>query len=71
MRFFLSETFIYYICKKYNDMKVKLTACMWALALSLLVILLSKNDATFYCGIVLLALQTLLWGNLMKQLKED
>ncbi len=52
-------------------MKVKLTACMWALALSLLVILLSKNDATFYCGIVLLALQTLLWGNLMKQLKED
>ena len=44
---------------------------MWALALSLLLILNSQDDFAFYTGIVLFGLQTLLWGSLMSKVKEN
>lgn len=52
-------------------MKTKLTACMWALALSLLLIFNGKDESGFYAGIVLIVFQTLIWINLMSKIKED
>ena len=71
MRFFFDCNIFYYICENINKMKLRLTACMGALALSLLLILNSQDDFAFYTGIVLFGLQTLLWGSLMSKVKEN
>ena len=71
VRFFFDYQIFYYICVNTNKMKIKLTACMWALSLSLLLIFNSQDDFSFYTGIVLIIIQTLLWGNLMGKLKND
>jgi hypothetical protein len=53
-----------------KNLKLKLTACMMALALILLLIVNAPNPSVLTIGIIFGILQMFLWGRLMSEIKE-
>ena len=53
-----------------KNLKLKLTACMMALALILVLILNAPNSSVLTIGIILGEIQMVLWGRLMSEIKE-
>ena len=52
-----------------KNLKLKLTAAMMALVLSVLLMVTSTSLPVFVLSISLIVIQTLLWGRLMKEVK--
>jgi hypothetical protein len=53
-----------------KNLKQKLTAAMMALVLSVLIMVISPSLPQFFLGLVLTIIQVVLWGKLMKEIKE-
>ena len=68
-------SFFVYICRTINtnttmkNLKLKLTAAMMALVLSVLLMVTSTSLPVFILSVSLIVVQTLLWGRLMKEVK--
>jgi hypothetical protein len=68
-------SFFVYICRTINtnttmkNLKLKLTAAMMALVLSVLLMVTSTSLPVFVLSVSLIVVQTLLWGRLMKEVK--
>ncbi len=52
-----------------KNLKLKLTAAMMALVLSVLLMVTSTSLPVFVLSVSLIVVQTLLWGRLMKEVK--
>ena len=69
-------SFFVYICRTINtnttmkNLKLKLTSAMFALVLSVLLMVTSTSLPVFVLSVSLIVVQTLLWGKLMKEIKE-
>jgi hypothetical protein len=69
-------SFFVYICRTINtnitmkNLKLKLTSAMFALVLSVVLMVNSPSLPVFVLSIGLILLQTVLWGKLMKEIKE-
>ena len=69
-------SFFVYICRTINtnttmkNLKLKLTSAMFALVLSVLLMVTSKSLPVFVLSVGFILLQTVLWGKLMKEIKE-
>lgn len=53
-----------------KNFKLKLTACMMALALIVVLIVNAPNQSVLTIGVILGVLQMALWGRLMSEIKE-
>lgn len=53
-----------------KNLKLKLTACMMALAVDMILIVNAPNPSVLTIGIMLGVLQMFLWGRLMSEIKE-
>jgi len=53
-----------------KNLKLKMTACMMALALIVVLILNAPNQSVLTIGIIFGILQMFLWGRLMSEIKE-
>ena len=53
-----------------KNLKLKLTACMMALAVDMILIVNAPNKSILTIGILLGVIQMLLWGRLMSEIKE-
>ena len=53
-----------------KNFKLKLTACMMALAVDMILIVNAPNKSVFTIGILLAVLQSVLWGKRMSEIKE-
>lgn len=53
-----------------KNFKLKLTACMMALAVDMILIFNAPNQSVFTIGILLAIIQMFLWGRLMSEIKE-
>ena len=53
-----------------KNLKLKLTSAMFALVLSVLLMVTSKSLPVFVLSFGFILLQTVLWGKLMKEIKE-
>ena len=68
-------SFFVYICRTINtnttmkNLKLKLTSAMFALVLSVLLMVTSTSLPVFVLSVSLIVVQTLLWGRLMKEVK--
>ena len=71
-----SGVFFAYICRTINtnttmkNLKLKLTSAMFALVLSVVLMVTSPSLPVFVLSVGLILLQTVLWGTLMKEIKE-
>ena len=69
-------SFFVYICRTINtnttmkNLKLKLTSAMFALVLSVLLMVTSTSLPVFVLSVGFILLQTVLWGKLMKEIKE-
>jgi hypothetical protein len=69
-------SFFVYICRTINtnttmkNLKLKLTSAMFALVLSVLLMVTSSSLPVFVLSVGFILLQTVLWGKLMKEIKE-
>jgi hypothetical protein len=69
-------SFFVYICRTINtnttmkNLKLKLTSAMFALVLSVLLMVTATSLPVFVLSVGLILLQTVLWGKLMKEIKE-
>jgi hypothetical protein len=69
-------SFFVYICRTINtnttmkNLKLKLTSAMFALVLSVLLLVTSSSLPVLVLSVSLIMVQTLLWGKLMKEIKE-
>ena len=69
-------SFFVYICRTINtnttmkNLKLKLTSAMFALVLSVVLMVTSPSLPVFVLSVGLILLQTVLWGKLMKEIKE-
>ena len=69
-------SFFVYICRtiKTNttmkNLKLKLTSAMFALVLSVLLLVTATSLPVFVLSVGFILLQTVLWGKLMKEIKE-
>jgi len=69
-------SFFVYICRTINtnttmkNLKLKLTSAMFAIVLSLLLMVTATSLPVFVLSVGLILLQTVLWGKLMKEIKE-
>jgi len=69
-------SFFVYICRTINtnttmkNLKLKLTSAMFALVLSVVLMVTSPSLPVFVLSVGLIVLQTALWGKLMKEIKE-
>lgn len=69
-------SFFVYICRTINtnttmkNLKLKLTSAMFALVLSVLLLVTSSSLPVLVLSVGLILLQTVLWGKLMKEIKE-
>lgn len=68
--------FFVYICRTINtnttmkNLKLKLTSAMFALVLSVLLLVTSSSLPVLVLSVSLIMIQTVLWGKLMKEIKE-
>jgi hypothetical protein len=53
-----------------KNLKLKLTACMMALAIDMVLIVNAPNKSVLTIGIILGIVQMFLWGRLMSEIKE-
>jgi hypothetical protein len=53
-----------------KNLKLKLTSAMFALVLSVVLMINSPSLSVFVLSVGLILLQTALWGKLMKEIKE-
>jgi len=53
-----------------KNLKLKLTACMMALAVDTILIVNAPNESVFTIGILLGVIQMFLWGRLMSEICE-
>jgi len=53
-----------------KNFKLKLTACMMALAVDMILIVNAPNKSVFTIGIILGLIQMCLWSRLMYEIKE-
>lgn len=53
-----------------KNLKLKMTACMMALSLILVLIVNAPNKSVLTIGIILGVAQMVLWGRLMSEIKE-
>jgi hypothetical protein len=53
-----------------KNLKLKLTSAMFALVLSVLLMVTATSLPIFVLSVSLIVVQTLLWGKLMKEIKE-
>ena len=53
-----------------KNLKLKLTACMAALALDVILIVNAPNQSVLTIGVILGVIQVILWGRLMSEIKE-
>jgi hypothetical protein len=53
-----------------KNLKLKMTACMMALALDAILIVKAPNPSVLTIGIIFGILQMFLWGRLMSEIKE-
>ena len=53
-----------------KNLKLKLTSCMMALALDMILIYNAPNPSVLTIGIILGIIQMVLWGRLMSEIKE-
>ena len=69
-------SFFAYICRTINtnttmkNLKLKLTSAMFALVLSVVLMINSPSLPVLVLSVGLILLQTALWGKLMKEIKE-
>lgn len=53
-----------------KNLKLKMTACMMALSVDMILIVNAPNKSVLTIGIILGILQMFLWGRLMSEIKE-
>lgn len=53
-----------------KNLKLKMTACMMALAVDMILIVNAPNKSVLTIGILLGVIQMVLWGRLMSEIKE-
>lgn len=53
-----------------KNFKLKLTACMMALALDMILIFNAPNPSVLTIGILFAVVQMMIWGRLMGEIKE-
>jgi hypothetical protein len=53
-----------------KNLRLKMTACMTALAVDMILIVKAPNQSVLTIGIILGILQMFLWGRLMSEIKE-
>jgi hypothetical protein len=53
-----------------KNLKLKMTACMMALAIDMVLIVNAPNKSVLTIGILLGVIQMVLWGRLMSEIKE-
>jgi hypothetical protein len=53
-----------------KNLTLKWTSAMFALVLSVVLMVVSPSLPQFFLGLVLTAIQVVLWGKLMKEIKE-
>jgi len=53
-----------------KNLKLKMTACMMALSLILVLIVNAPNKSVLTIGVIFGVLQMFLWGRLMSEIKE-